>query len=91
MHPAIGRLPPSVPIPGAAPGRIVDARLRTFATDPFEKPRRENDAWRATHEGFISWRQAISEPLGYRLAGNRRGGVTDRGEHRQAAEAVAQT
>src|SRR6516162_4895409 len=30
-------------------GRIVNARLRALAADPFEKPHCENDAWRGTH------------------------------------------
>jgi len=30
-------------------GRIVNACLSAFAADLFEKPRRHDDAWRATH------------------------------------------
>jgi hypothetical protein len=61
---ASGLLRQPVPIPGAALfGRIVNARLRTFAANPLEKAHRQNDAWRVTHVTGIARRDAIFEAL----------------------------
>ena len=49
------------PFPTLLLGRIVNARLCTFATDLFEMAHRQNDAWRVTHETGIARRHAISE------------------------------
>ena len=43
-----------VPFPSLLFGRIVNARLRTLAADPFEKAQRQNNAWRVTHIAGIS-------------------------------------
>ena len=42
--------------------RIIKARLRTLAADPFEKAYCENNAWRATHVTGIARRGPAAEP-----------------------------
>ena len=79
------------PFPALLFGRIVDARLRTSAANPFEKAHRQDNARRATHIRLIARRHAIFQAFCRLLIFNKLAleaqTIEDRSEARHAQSA----